>query len=244
METPLQQQALGQVSSYPLGPLAPASEDRVSDPIEDRRCPLDDVDGISDRASRHSQRQPCHSHGSPVLQTIHFLDYSACHAGDLVSLIAFMLMAQVKNNSTLRLTPCTATRFQSQTTPSISVIDYLQRLAVYARLTNSVLLGMVCYIDRISTLCPEFAITDLTAHRLLVTTAVIASKVVSDHLPCHKTFARVGGVTTKELAILELYYLKKVDWRVSLNAEHLCGCYKSLVEGKDTLGRGDKRIAA
>lgn len=116
------------------------------------------------------------------------------------------------------------------------MIDYLQRLAVHARLSNSVLLGMVCYIDRICTLCPEFAITGLTAHRLLVTTAVIASKVLSDYLPSHKTYARIGGVTTKELAILEQYYLKKVDWRVSLNAAHLCHCYMLLVEGKYTLG--------
>lgn len=211
METPLQHQPTGQVGCYPPGQVDPASEHRVGDPIEDRYCPSDEVAKDSDRTSRYLPPGPCHSHGSPAFQPMYCLDYCACHADDMVSLIAFMLMARMQYNSTLRLTSCTATRFHSRTTPSISVIDYLQRLAVYARLSNSVLLGMVCYIDRICTLCPEFAITGLTAHRLLVTTAVIASKVLSDYLPSHKTYAWIGGVTTKELAILEQYYLKKVD---------------------------------
>lgn len=53
--------------------------------------------------------------------------------------------------------------------------------------------------------------------------------------PTTKTYARVGGVIMKVLAILELEFLSKMEWRIVLKAELLYDYYRSLTEGNPYL---------
>lgn len=88
---------------------------------------------------------------------------------------------------------------------------------------------MVYYIDRLCTLYPAFTITSLTVHRFLITSATVASKGLSDSFWTNKTYAKVGGVSMKELALLELEFLTKMEWRIVPKPEVLCDYYKSLI---------------
>lgn len=73
---------------------------------------------------------------------------------------------------------------------------------------------MVFYIDRLCLLYPEFTINSLTVHRFLITAGTVASKGLSDSFWTNNTYARVGGVTVKELALLELEFLQRMNWRI------------------------------
>jgi hypothetical protein len=88
---------------------------------------------------------------------------------------------------------------------------------------------MVFYIDRLCALYPTFTMNSLTVHRFLITAATVASKGLSDSFWTNNTYARVGGVTVKELALLELEFLHRVQWRIVPKAEALVDYYKSLV---------------
>lgn len=117
-----------------------------------------------------------------------------------------------------------------RTTPSISVLDYLNRLAKHATLTPPLLLSMVYYIDRLCALYPEFTINTLTVHRFLITAATVAAKGLSDLFWNNTTYARVGGVRVAELKLLELEFLYRVDWKIVPNPEVLVAYYRGLVE--------------
>ena len=58
----------------------------------------------------------------------------------------------------------------------------------------------------------------------------MASKGLSDSFWTNNTYARVGGVSLKELALLELEFLWRVEWRIAPKPEVLVDYYRSLVE--------------
>lgn len=165
------------------------------------------------------------------------LRYETCDTRDLVILISSMLMELIRYNDTIPLSSGSGsdvstsnlTRFHSRAPPGISVIDYLQRLTTHATLSPPILLSMVYYIDRLASYYPAFTISSLTVHRFLITAATVASKGLSDSFWTNKTYARVGGVSVKELALLELEFLVRVQWRIVPRPETLVDYYKSLV---------------
>jgi hypothetical protein len=130
--------------------------------------------------------------------------YELVHPNDLVILISSMIMELIQYNDTIPLQGGRLTRFHSRTPPRISVRDYLQRLTTHATLSPPILLSMVYYIDRLCALYPAFTVSSLTVHRFLITSATVASKGLSDSFWTNKTYARVGGITITELAMLEL----------------------------------------
>lgn len=158
------------------------------------------------------------------------MQYEKCNPRDLVVLISSMLMELIRYNDGIPLRDGHLTRFHSRAPPGISVQDYLQRLATHATLSPPILLSMVYYIDRLCALYPSFTISSLTVHRFLITSATVASKGLSDSFWTNKTYARVGGVSLKELALLELEFLARVEWRIVPRAEVLVDYYRSLVE--------------
>lgn len=156
--------------------------------------------------------------------------YEHCEPKDLVVLITSMLMELIRYNDAIPLRDGHLTRFHSRAAPTISVLDYLQRLTTHATLSPPILLSMVFYIDRLCALYPAFTISSLTVHRFLITSATVASKGLSDSFWTNKTYARVGGVKLKELALLELEFLWRVEWRIVPRPEVLEDYYRSLVE--------------
>lgn len=158
------------------------------------------------------------------------VQYETCDVKDLVLLISNMLLELIRFNDDIPLKDGGLTRFHSRAPPSIGVKDYLQRLTTHATLSPPILLSMVYYIDRLCALYPAFTISSLTVHRFLITSATVASKGLSDSFWTNNTYARVGGVSLKELALLELEFLWRVEWRIVPKPEVLVDYYRSLVE--------------
>jgi hypothetical protein len=160
-------------------------------------------------------------------------NYDQADPRDLVILISSMLMELIRFNDKIPLNNGRLTRFHSRSPPRISVQDYLQRLTTHATLSPPILLSMVYYIDRLCALYPAFTVSSLTIHRFLIASATVASKGLSDSFWTNKTYARVGGISMAELALLELEFLFRVEWRIVPQPEVLVDYYQSLVERCD-----------
>lgn len=156
--------------------------------------------------------------------------YETCDVKDLGVLISDMLMELVRLNDGYPLRDGTLTRFHSRAPPGISVRDYLSRLIVHATLSPPILLSMVFYVDKLCAMYPAFTISSLTVHRFLITAATVAAKGLSDSFWTNSLYARVGGVSVRELALLELEFLRKLDWRIVPKPEVLVDYYKGLVD--------------
>jgi len=159
--------------------------------------------------------------------------YESAAPKDLVVLISSMQLELIRFNDKIPLHQGRLTRFHSRSPPRISVHDYLQRLTTHATLSPPILLSMVYYIDRLCALYPAFTVSSLTIHRFLITSATVASKGLSDSFWTNKTYARVGGISLTELALLELEFLFRVEWRIVPQPEVLNDYYQSLAERCD-----------
>ena len=193
---------------------------------EPRTHHIDNSDGEESPTSKR-QRQ-----ATPAVKLMP-MQYENSNPRDLVVLISSMLMELIRYNDAIPLRDGHLTRFHSRAPPGISVLDYLQRLTTHATLSPPILLSMVYYIDKLCALYPAFTISSLTVHRFLITSATVASKGLSDSFWTNKIYARVGGVTLKELALLELEFLWRVEWRIVPQPEVLVDYYRSLVERTD-----------
>lgn len=172
--------------------------------------------------------------------------YEETNTRDLVVLISSMLMELIRFNDQIPLRDGRLTRFHSRSPPRISVPDYLQRLTTHATLSPPILLSMVYYIDRLCALYPPFTISSLTVHRFLISSATVASKGLSDSFWTNKTYARVGGISVAELALLELELLWRVEWRIVPQPEVLEDYYRNLVERCDdyTIQQSNREVQA
>ncbi|KAI3498535.1 hypothetical protein L2E82_14768 [Cichorium intybus] len=107
--------------------------------------------------------------------------------------------------------------FDCNETPDMTIQSYLERIFRYTKAGPSVYVVAYVYIDRFCRSLPEFRITGRNVHRLLITTIMVASKYVEDMNYRNSYFARVGGITTKEMNTLELEFLFLMNFKLHVN---------------------------
>lgn len=110
------------------------------------------------------------------------------------------------------------TGFQSVKLPSVSLKSYAVRVHEYFRCTDECFVLTMVYIDRIIKRKPDFQLTDLTCHRLLLIGCMVAAKYHDDEYASNEYYARVGGIDTKELNQLEAEFLNLLGWRLHVGA--------------------------
>ncbi|KAL8207994.1 hypothetical protein R6Q57_007406 [Mikania cordata] len=99
----------------------------------------------------------------------------------------------------------------------MTIQSYLERIFKYTKAGPSVYVVAYVYIDRFCRSQPEFRLTGRNVHRLLITSIMVASKYVEDMNYRNSYFARVGGITTKEMNRLELDFLFMMNFKMHVN---------------------------
>ncbi|KAJ0598428.1 putative cyclin PHO80, Cyclin-like superfamily [Helianthus annuus] len=107
--------------------------------------------------------------------------------------------------------------FDCHETPDMTIKSYLERIFKYTKAGPSVYVVAYVYIDRFCRSQPEFRITSRNVHRLLITTIMVASKYVEDMNYRNSYFAKVGGITTKEMNSLEFDFLFLMNFKMHVN---------------------------
>ena len=110
-------------------------------------------------------------------------------------------------------------RFTAVKVPSISILDYLLRLQRYFACSSECFVLALVYIDRLIKRHSDFSVTQFNVHRLLVTAVMLAAKFFDDLYYSNGYYAKVGGVKCSELNVLEVHFLRMVDWRLAVTTE-------------------------
>ncbi|KAI8925048.1 cyclin-domain-containing protein [Entophlyctis helioformis] len=173
------------------------------------------------------QQQPASAVLPPVIELPEY--FHLCSSEHLISLIADMLGRLVSHNDQIPLAASNLTRFHSRAPPAISISDYLRRIVKYAAVERICLLTLLIYIDRVCERHPLFTISSLTVHRFVITAITCACKAICDVYLANSMYGRVGGITTKELNILEVEFLFLIDWDLRTEVDDLQNYYVNLV---------------
>ncbi|KAJ1673021.1 Pho80p cyclin, partial [Spiromyces aspiralis] len=86
----------------------------------------------------------------------------------------------------------------------IPVLDYIQRIIKYTNLEPACLLILLIYVDRVCERNKLFTISSLTVHRFIIAAITVGCKSLCDVYFTNAHYAKVGGISTRELNSLEV----------------------------------------
>ncbi|XP_024994866.1 cyclin-U1-1-like [Cynara cardunculus var. scolymus] len=102
--------------------------------------------------------------------------------------------------------------------PAISIPKYLDRIYKYTNCSPACFVVGYVYIDRLVHKHPGSLVVSLNVHRLLVTSIMLAAKILDDVHYNNAFYARVGGVTNAELNRLEMEFLFMLDFQLTVTS--------------------------
>lgn len=108
--------------------------------------------------------------------------------------------------------------FTSYNKPSLSIKDYLYRIQSYSEAEdNTIIIGLM-YIDRI---CEHSSVilTPYNIHRIIFVSILMAIKYNEDICFDYEFYAKIAGISMKELKILEREYIDLIKFHFFVGKE-------------------------
>ena len=100
--------------------------------------------------------------------------------------------------------------------PKISIEDYLNRIQKYSNLEDSTLVIALIYIDRLLE-NQNIILSKYNVFRILLTAVLLAIKYNEDEIYDNSFFAKIFGVTIKELNKLENEFLDLIEFKLFIS---------------------------
>ncbi|KAL6131790.1 PREDICTED: cyclin-U4-1-like [Fragaria vesca subsp. vesca] len=110
--------------------------------------------------------------------------------------------------------------FHCLTKPTISIQSYLERIFKYADCSPSCFVVAYVYLDRFTQRQKALPINSFNVHRLLITSVMVSAKFMDDISYNNAYFARVGGISTKEMNLLEMDFLFGLGFELNVTPEN------------------------
>lgn len=120
------------------------------------------------------------------------------------------------NDVTCRLETQRISVFHGLTRPTISIQSYLERIFKYANCSPSCFIVAYVYLDRFTQKQPLLPINSFNVHRLLITSVLVSAKFMDDMYYNNAFYAKVGGITTKEMNFLEVDFLFGLGFQLNV----------------------------
>ncbi|XP_059644787.1 cyclin-P3-1 [Cornus florida] len=110
------------------------------------------------------------------------------------------------------------TIFHGSRAPAMTIRQYADRIFKYSTCSPSCFVVAYIYMDRFLQ-TTNAHLTSLNLHRLLITGVMLAAKFLDDEGYNNAHFAKVGGISTKEINELEMKFLFSIDFRLHVTLE-------------------------
>jgi len=104
--------------------------------------------------------------------------------------------------------------FTPRILPTISILDYLNRIVIFSNVEENTLISALIYIHIISKIKP---ITKYNIHKILFTSILISLKFNEDGIYKNNYYSEIAGVSTEELLILENEFLKLIKYKLFIS---------------------------
>ncbi|CBI16684.3 hypothetical protein AAG906_038667 [Vitis piasezkii] len=126
----------------------------------------------------------------------------------LITFLSSILQRVAESNDlNRRFLPQKISVFHGLTRPNISIQSYLERIFNYANCSPSCYVVAYIYLDRFVQKQPSLPINSYNVHRLLITGVMVAAKFMDDMYYNNAYYAKVGGISTREMNFLEVDFL-------------------------------------
>jgi len=106
-----------------------------------------------------------------------------------------------------------ATGFHSLRPPSMNLKLYLQRIKNFFDCSDECFVLALVFISRVTKRNSEMTVCDVSVHRISFFAMMLAAKMHDDLSYTNSYYAKVGGLPSKEVNLLELEFLKMLDYK-------------------------------
>jgi hypothetical protein len=136
----------------------------------------------------------------------------------LIEIISSTLQTIIKDNKQKKSEKQFDNIFSHSRDPEISLYDYLSRIHKYSLINDSTLIISLIYIDRI---CKNkgFKLTKNNIHRILFSSILTSIKFNEDKVYPNSFYAKIAGISVKELNKLESTFLRLIDFKLFISDE-------------------------
>merc|ERR1719186_2324336 len=111
------------------------------------------------------------------------------------------------------------TRFHATRAPQITIKSYLHRIAKFSNCSEECFVLALVYIDRLIRKNENFMVNSLNVHRLMITSIMLGAKFFDDQYFNNAYFGKVGGVSRKEINLLEIEFLFMINFNLYVETE-------------------------
>lgn len=118
--------------------------------------------------------------------------------------------------------------FMTTNIPSMPIKDYLIRLCQFTKINESTIILILIYIDRICNF-NKFTLTYRNIYKLLLSSMVVAIKYNEDNFYSSEIYAKIGGLSLKELNYLEFHFLILIKFSLFIEKELFDKYYDNIV---------------
>eukprot|EP00826_Nyctotherus_ovalis_P038040 TRINITY_DN352_c0_g1_i11.p1 TRINITY_DN352_c0_g1~~TRINITY_DN352_c0_g1_i11.p1 ORF type:complete len:166 (+),score=11.35 TRINITY_DN352_c0_g1_i11:102-599(+) len=101
--------------------------------------------------------------------------------------------------------------FESTEAPKVTIVEYLARIRLYTRCSDSCFALAFIYIDRVLKKNPLFGLNPRKIHRLVLSAIVVAVKYLDETCANNKAYSIVGGISVDELNFLEILLISLLE---------------------------------
>ena len=97
--------------------------------------------------------------------------------------------------------------------PPISIVDFLKRLSKYSKVSHKVFILTLIYIDRICKIY-KINLNYNNIYKLILASFITSIKFLEDDFYSMEVYAKIGGVSKKEINYLEYKFLKLIKFNL------------------------------
>ena len=108
--------------------------------------------------------------------------------------------------------------FAHKKIPKIDIEDYLERIQKYTKMEDSTLTIALIYIERLLNK-QNIKLSKYNVHRILLTSISLAIKYNEDEIYANNFYAKVFGISSKELNKLENEFLDLIEFKLFISDE-------------------------
>ncbi|MES1907597.1 MAG: hypothetical protein MHM6MM_000685 [Cercozoa sp. M6MM] len=146
----------------------------------------------------------------------------------IVPVLACVLSQLCARNDRVPLDAAHVTKFHALRPPSISIGDYLERIARYSCCSGECFVLSLIFVDRIIQTNQYFLVNSLNVHRLLITAVMLSAKFFDDQYFNNAFYGKVGGVPCREVNALEIEFLFMINFNLDVSPEQYQQYYHEL----------------
>jgi len=137
----------------------------------------------------------------------------------LVNVLSDVLCRLCERNDRFIMNHTAVTRFHALQPPQITVKSYLNRIAKYSNCSEECFVLALIYIDRLIKHNGNFLVNSLNVHRLMITSIMLAAKFFDDQYFNNAYFGKVGGVSRKEINLLEIEFVFMINFNLYVGSD-------------------------